>query len=56
MKEFELSFNNKYVKAFIIWLVPLLLLSAVLIILLPTTIQVGSNAFFWSWVMFDRRK
>lgn len=63
MEEFELSFKNKYVRLFFIWVLPLILLSAVLFILLPieqhwipSFLPMTTLIIFFGWIKFDKNK
>ncbi|MFD1851283.1 hypothetical protein D8M05_05800 [Oceanobacillus bengalensis] len=63
MKEFELSFKNKYVRMFFIWVLPVLLLSAILFFPLPIEyhwiphiILITAVIIFYCWVKFDKNK
>ncbi len=62
MEEFELSFKNKYVRMFFIWVLPIIILSVILIILFPIEYQwipsflpIIAYIIFYGWIKFDKR-
>ncbi|MCM3742163.1 hypothetical protein M3210_18170 [Oceanobacillus luteolus] len=63
MKEFELSFKNKYVKMWFVWMIPLIILTLLLFIFLPLPyhwipallLTISANIFY-AWVKLDKRK
>ncbi|WP_085992134.1 hypothetical protein [Oceanobacillus senegalensis] len=62
MEEFELSFKNKYVRMWIIWVLPVIFLSTPLLFLVPTKyewvvtfIPITAVLIFYSWYKWDKR-
>ncbi|PQD93888.1 hypothetical protein CYL18_17160 [Pradoshia eiseniae] len=63
MESFDFSFNNKYVRMWFIWVLPILILSVILFLLLPVNYQwipmylpVPVVIIFFCWYQLDKYK